>query len=266
MSGEGKPKIAFFDFACCEGCQLSVLQMDECLDLLQQVEVVNWREVSSERRQDYEIAFCEGSITTEHDMERVRKIRKQARILVSLGACASIGCHNALKNRHPMEESLRLVYGEKADDFETLPARPVTAVVEVDYQIQGCPASLPEISTVFKKILTGQNHAPSNDPVCVECKRKDNLCVYEKGLICLGPVTRCGCGAICTTFGDACQGCRGLIDDANVYAAVRVLTGEDLHSIMARVVDEHQLGEQDIMNKIAIYNRPRLKEDWDDGA
>jgi coenzyme F420-reducing hydrogenase gamma subunit len=240
--------------------------MDECLDLLQQVEVVNWREVSSERRQDYEIAFCEGSITTEHDMERVRKIRKQARILVSLGACASIGCHNALKNRYPMEESLRLVYGEKADYFETLPARPVTAVVEVDYQIQGCPTSLPEIAVVFKKILSGQDHTPSNDPVCVECKRKDNLCVYEKGLICLGPVTRCGCGAICTTFGDACQGCRGLIDDANVQAAVRALTGEDLHSIMARVVGEHQLSKQDIINKIAIYNRPRLKEEGNDGA
>ena len=266
MTGEEKPKIAFFDFACCEGCQLSVLQMDECLDLLQQIEVVNWREVSSERRQDYEIAFCEGSITTEHDMERIRKVRDQAQILVSLGACASIGCRNALKNRYPMEESLKLVYGDKADCFETLPAQPVTAVVDVDYQIQGCPAGVPEIATVFKKILTGQDHTPSNDPVCVECKRKDNLCVYEKGLICLGPITRCGCDAICTTFGDGCQGCRGLIDDANINAASRVLTAKNLHPIMARVVQEHQLSKQEVLNKVAVYNRPRLREGQDGDA
>jgi coenzyme F420-reducing hydrogenase gamma subunit len=240
--------------------------MDEALDLLKQVNVVNWREVSSERREDYDIAFCEGSITTEHDLKRIRKIRNQAKTLVSLGSCASIGCHNALKNRYPMEESLTLVYGEGADYFETLPARPVTAVVDVDYQIQGCPASLPEIATVFKRILTGQRHSPSNDPVCVECKRKDNLCVYEKGLVCLGPVTRCGCKAICTTFGDACQGCRGLIGDANVDAACRVLTGKGLHAIMAQVVDKHKLSKQDIMDKIAIYNRDRLREDREDGS
>ena len=233
--------------------------------MLQQVTVVNWREVMSGGGHDYEVAFCEGSITSHHDEQRIRDIRKQAEILVSLGACASIGCHNALKNRRPMEEALRLVYGDRAHYFETLPARPITAVVDVDYQIQGCPASLPEIATVFKKILTGQNHSPPNEPVCVECKRKDNLCVCEKGMVCLGPITRCGCGAICTTFGDACLGCRGLIDDANVEAVSRVFTSEDHHEIMAGVVRTQGLSKEEIVDKIAIYNSSALKKGEGDG-
>jgi coenzyme F420-reducing hydrogenase gamma subunit len=100
-----KPKIAFFDFACCEGCQLTVLELEErLLDLLQHVEVVAWREVMTGARDDYEIAFCEGSVTCQEDVERIKKIRQNAEILVSLGSCASIVCHNALKNQWPMEE------------------------------------------------------------------------------------------------------------------------------------------------------------------
>ena len=171
---ENKPRVAFFGFACCEGCQLSVLQVDDILELLAHVKVVAWREVMSEKSDDYDIAFCEGSITRQADLERIKRIRKTARTVVSLGACASIGCHNALKNRRPMEDSLRHVYGDEAHFFETMPARPITDIVDVDYQIQGCPASLPEISLVFKHILSGKTYVPPNEPVCVECKRRDN--------------------------------------------------------------------------------------------
>jgi coenzyme F420-reducing hydrogenase gamma subunit len=254
-----RPTVAFFDFACCEGCQLSVLQVQDILQLLAQVEVVAWREFMSGNGKAYDIAFCEGSITREADVERIKEIRKTARTLVSLGACASIGCHNALKNRWPMEESLRLVYGEKGHLFETQPARPITEVVKVDYQIQGCPASPPEISLVFKYILSGKTYLPPNDPVCVECKLKDNLCVLEKGLVCLGPVTRCGCNAICTTYGDPCLGCRGLIDEANLGAAIKALTAKGGHEIMAKVVEKRGLDREEIVNKLAIYNnRPPL--------
>ena len=263
-----KPRIAFFDFACCEGCQLSVLELEESLlDLLAHVEVVAWREVMSGESSDYDIAFCEGSITRQADVERIERIRKTADILVSLGACASIGCHNALKNKWPMQELIRLVYTDRAGPMDTIPARPVTAVVPVDYQIQGCPVSLPEFKTVFKHILTGQEYRPPNQPVCVECKLNDNLCVYEKGRVCLGPVTRCGCNAICTSFGDACHGCRGLMDDANLQAAVKVLTGRQLHGIMDAVVRRYGFTEADIRTKFSVYNdwpASRLEEAFSD--
>ena len=252
-----KPRVAFFDFACCEGCQLTVLSLEErLLDLLEHVEVVAWREVMTGGSDDYDIAFCEGSITQRRDVERVRRIRERAKVLVSLGACASIGCHNALKNRWPVKDLLETVYGEAGAAFDTIPARPVAAVVPVDYQVQGCPASLPEFVQVFKHILTGQPYRPPNQPVCVECKLKDNLCVYERGLVCLGPVTRCGCDAVCTTYGDVCHGCRGLVDEANLEAAVKGLTRQGAHSLMAAVVEKHGFAPEEILAKFSVYNEP----------
>jgi sulfhydrogenase subunit delta len=261
MKAASKPRIAFFDFACCEGCQLSVLELgDTLLELLAQVEVVAWREVMSAGSDRYDIAFCEGSITRQPDIGRIERIRETADILVSLGACAGIGCHNALRNKWPAKELIGLVYEDQPTGLDIIPARPITAVVPVDYQIQGCPVSVPEFKTVFKHILTGQEYQPPNQPVCVECKLKDNLCVLEKQRLCLGPVTRCGCDAICTTFGDACQGCRGLIDDANLPAAARVLSGRQLHPIMAAVARKYNYTAEEIRAKFSVYdNRPDAK-------
>lgn len=261
MKFAAKPRIAFFDFACCEGCQLSVLELgDTLLDLLEHVEVAAWREVMSESSDRYDIAFCEGSITRQADVGRIERIRETAGILVSLGACASIGCHNALRNKWPDTELIGLVYEDPPAGLDIIPARPITAIVAVDYRIQGCPVSLPEFKTVFKHILTGQEYKPPNQPVCVECKLKDNLCVLEKGRVCLGPVTRCGCEAICTTFGDACRGCRGLIDDANLPAAVRVLTSRQLHPIMAAAARKYNYTAEEIRAKFSVYeNRPEAK-------
>jgi len=237
-----------------------VLQLEEKLfDILEHVEIVAWREAMTGAAERFDIAFCEGSITRQQDVVRINRIRSNSRVLVSLGACASIGCHNALKNHLSSRELLDQVYGPQME-LDTIPARPVTAVVNVDYQVQGCPASLGEFATVFKHILTGKEYLPPNQPVCVECKLNDNLCVYEKGIICLGPVTRCGCNAICTQYGDPCHGCRGLIDGANLEATVRVLTGEKLHRIMKDVVEKHRLGRDEIRDKFAVYNNwPALK-------
>lgn len=258
----GKPRIAFFDFACCEGCQLTVLRMnDKLFDLLRHAEVAAWREVMTGESDDYDIAFCEGSIATAEDIERIKQIRDTAGILVSLGTCAGIGCHNALKNHWSPDDLRKLVYGKPDYPPDVISARPITAVVPVDYQILGCPVSMPELVMVMKHILTGEKYNPPNQPVCVECKLKDNLCVFEKGLVCLGPVTRCGCDAICTTYGDVCQGCRGLMDMANLEAAVRVLTADQLHRIMARVKELQGFSEEEIRLKLAVYNNwPELKE------
>jgi sulfhydrogenase subunit delta len=258
-----KVKMGFFDFACCEGCQLTVLELNEkLLDLIEHVEFVEWREVATRRSESIDVSFCEGSITRKDDLQRIQEIREKSRILISLGACASIGCHNALRNDRSIQESFEIVYGyqRKGDDF--IPAQPITAVVAVDYQVQGCPVSMPELIEVMKRILTGRRHRPSNQPVCVECKLKDNLCVYEKGVLCLGPVTRCGCNAICTSFGNACKGCRGLIDQANLGATVRVLNRAHLHTIMYRVSRENVRSIGAIRDKYAVYNNwPELRVD-----
>ncbi len=255
MQKPDKPRVAFFDFACCEGCQLTVLQLEEkLLEMLNHVEIVAWREVMTGESHHYDIAFCEGSITRNEDIDRIKRIRDTAKTLVSLGACASIGCHNALKNTRPMEDMLNVVYGSESRHFDTIPARPITAVVTVDYQIQGCPVSLPEFLTVFKHILTGQTCHPPNQPVCVECKLNDYLCVYEKGIVCLGPLTRCGCNAICTAYGDPCQGCRGFMEQANLEATARALSRERLHSIMDAVAKKNHLTAEEILERFSIYN------------
>ena len=227
IRGTRKMRTAFFDFACCEGCQLTVLELlqNNLDNFLRYFEPVNWRETSSEKSDDYEVAFCEGSITRTEDFARIEAIRAQATILVTLGTCASIGCHNALKNRWPMTEVLEMVYGSDGSHFDTIPARPVSAVVPVEYQIFGCPVSMPELREVLACIVAGKSYRPIDRPVCVECKLNDNLCVYEKGYICLGPVTRCGCNAICTTFGD-CRDYRG-------SGPLRLAPGEAVSSISA---------------------------------
>lgn len=256
-----RPQVAFFDFACCEGCQLSVLQLEEkLLEILEHVDVVTWREAMSEESSEYDIAFCEGSITREEDIERIKRIREEAEVLVTLGSCASGGCHNDLKNQWSMEEMTGLVYGDHAAEIDTIPSRPISAVVDVDYQTFGCPVSLPEFVTVVKRILTGQSYDPPNQPVCVECKHNDHLCVFEKGTVCLGPVTRCGCDAICTAYGDPCQGCRGLMDSANLGALLKAWTREQAHAILRRVVERYRFTEEEILARVRVYNNwPELE-------
>ena len=258
-TGKGKPRIAFFDFACCEGCQLTVLQLEETLlELLDHVEVVAWREAMSGGSDDYDIAFCEGSIASAEDMDVSAIFGQRRRRWCPWEPVRASDVTTPSGTHGVTEEVLELVYGDQSEHFEALRAQPVASVVSVDYRILGCPASLPEIKTVFKRILTGQPHPLPNDPVCVECKRNDTLCVLEKGIMCLGPVTRCGCNAICTAYGDACQGCRGLVDQPNLMAAVRVLTGDQRHAIMEAVARRLHPDRDQIRSWFSLYNGPDL--------
>ena len=218
------PKVAFFDFTSCEGCQLSISEMEErLLDVVGHVEIVNFREVADVRRDDYDVAFIEGSISRESEIPRIKKIRDNAKVLVALGACASLGGVNAMKNRMPMEECRRIVYGDAEVGADTIPARPIRAVVPVEYEIPGCPIDKEEFLSFLKALLTGQAWTPPNAPMCVECRLKENVCVFEKGRFCLGPITRSGCGAICPSNGDGCEGCRGLLDKPRENAEVEML-------------------------------------------
>ena len=238
-----KPKVAFFDFTSCEGCQLDALNLsgEELLELLNAVDIVNFREVKTERKDNYDIAFVEGSITRESEIPRLQKIRKQAKVVVALGACACIGGINCLKNHLTMEKALKTVYKEDAKYYDTIPARPIDAVFPVDYYVHGCPINTAELIKVLKALLLGKKPEIPNYPVCVECKMAGNVCTFERGMTCLGPVTRAGCGAICVNGGRFCWGCRGLVDEPNLDSEKDIL-------------QKYGLTVDQVVEKFKIYN------------
>jgi len=223
-----KPKVAFFDFASCEGCQLQVLNLEESIiELIEIVDVVSFREVMKEHSDDYDIAFVEGSIARPMDEERLKKIRSKAKILVALGACACTGGINALRNQYSIEMVKKGVYGdadiENNPYFDVFHTKAVDEVVKVDYYVYGCPVDKDELAKVITSLALEKRPEIPNYPVCVECKKKGNVCVFEEGKFCLGPVTRAGCGARCPSNNNACEGCRGLVDNPNINSELEVL-------------------------------------------
>ena len=209
-----KVRIAFFDFADCEGCQLQLTYLNEAfLKVLDHCDIVNFREVISEKSNDYDIAFIEGSITRKHDEDRVKKIRKNAKILIAYGSCACTGGVNGLRKRFTQKQAKDIVYAQREYPLDAGEPRPVHDVVKVDYYIHGCPTNNDETLKALQSILLGKGYTPPNYPVCVECKLKENVCLFDKGQVCMGPVTRAGCNAWCPSYGNTCYGCRGLLDN-----------------------------------------------------
>jgi coenzyme F420-reducing hydrogenase gamma subunit len=219
-----KPRVAFFDFAGCEGDQLQVANLEEdILALLGQVDVVNFREVMKEHSDQYDIAFVEGSCTRLQDEDRLKQIRKNAKVVVALGSCAAIGGINCIRNYKDLEEVRRTVYGDQAKLFDTYAARPIDAVVKVDAYVYGCPINKEEFLRVVKSLLLGKKTDIPTYPVCVECKKNENVCAFERGQNCVGPVTRAGCDSCCVNEGTICWGCRGLVDNPNENSQKEVL-------------------------------------------
>ena len=238
-----KPKVAFFDFTCCEGCQLDALNIEgqDLVDLVNAIDIVEFREVATGRADRYDIAFVEGSITRESEIPRLKDIRERSGLVIALGACAAIGGINCLKNHLPMGEALEIVYGDDAKYYDTIPARPIHAVIPVDFTVPGCPINTAEYLRIVKELLLGKTPELPDYPVCVECKMAGNVCVFERGETCLGPVIRAGCNAICVTAGRHCWGCRGLVDDPNIDSQKDVLT-------------EYGLTVDQVVEKFKIYN------------
>ena len=221
-----KPRVAIFDFACCEGCQLQIVNLEEeILDLLTLVTPVAWREAMSDQTESYDIAIVEGSITRPEDAQRLKQIRARAGVLVALGACATIGGLNKLKNNFDLNEVRQCVYGEAASSphLNTMPTQALDEIVKVDIKIHGCPIDNREFAAVMRCLAMGKMPVIPNYPVCVECKKAGNICRYEYNEVCLGPLTRAGCGARCPSKGVPCFGCRGPADDLNVQAAKDVM-------------------------------------------
>ena len=236
-----KPKVAFFDFAGCEGDQLQIANLEEdLLALLQQVEVVSFREVMKEHSDNYDIAFIEGSCTRLQDEDRLRQIRKNAKIVVAIGSCATIGGINSLRNYRELADVKRTVYGDSANYFDAYTARPIDAVITVDAYVHGCPINKEEFLSVVKSLLIGKRPDIPTYPVCVECKKNENVCAFERGQFCIGPVTRAGCNSCCINEGTICWGCRGLVDNPNENAQKEVLI-------------KYGLTVDDAINKFKLY-------------
>lgn len=234
MSTNGKPKVAFFDFTSCEGCQLTVLDaLQDYPELLSVIEIVQFREAMTEKGDDYQIAFIEGSCSCKRDEDRLILIRQQAAIVVALGACAHLGGINALKYLHELDMVRDYVYGDNAHWYDTYDVRPIEAVIPVDLAIPGCPIDRHEFIAFVKSVLLGVKPPIPDYPLCVECKLKENSCLFTKRQVCLGPVARAGCNAICPSYGQSCEACRGLISNPN-------------GSSMRNVLEEHGLSPEDI--------------------
>ncbi len=239
----GRPKVAFFDLSCCEGCQLQVANLGEALlDVLGLVELVEFREVMSETWGGrYDVAIVEGSVVNEESEQRLREIRKRSGLLVAYGSCATIGGVNGMKNCKSLSEVQAVVYGDKGDWFPATRTRALHQLVKVDYFIHGCPIHQDEFIKVLKSALAGLPYQIPDYAVCVECKFNENVCMYDKGVTCLGPVTRAGCNAWCVNNGNVCYGCRGLVSNPNMAGAEEVLRN-------------HQLDANLIVNKMMMYN------------
>ena len=248
MSANGKPKIAFFDFTSCEGCQLTVVDsLQTHPELLGAVEIVQFREAMTEKGEDYLVAFIEGSCTRESDEARLKKIREQAAIVVALGTCAHLGGVNALKYLQPLADARAYVYGERAEDYETYDVRPIEAVIPVEFAIPGCPIDRDEFVAVVKALLLGKKPPIPDYPLCVECKLNENTCLFTKGSICLGPVTRAGCKAICPTYGQSCEACRGYISNPN-------------DTSMRDLLAQHGLTVEEITTRYTMFTTYQVRE------
>jgi len=235
MKKQSKPRLAFFDFTDCEGCQLQFANLGVALlELTELADIVSFREVMSETSDDYDVAFIEGSITTDNDIIRIKKIREKAKILVTLGACATIAGVNGMKNRSSIDDAKKIVYGDKAGIINSIRSMPVHEVVKVDYKINGCPVYIPEVISVVKCLLMGKPYVVPNYPVCAECKMNENVCLYEKDQECMGTVTRAGCNSWCINNGNRCYGCRGLVDNPASEAQKDILSkyGLELNDVL----------------------------------
>jgi coenzyme F420-reducing hydrogenase gamma subunit len=238
-----KPRIAIFDFACCEGCQLQFVNMEEeLLDLLGVADVVEWREAMSEQSDEYDIAIIEGSITRLEDEERIKVIRSRAKILIALGACATMGGINKLKNNFDLDEVKKCVYGKDAEKphLATQMTKGVDEVVKVDYYVHGCPIDRKEFTYIVRSLVMGKTPEIPDYPVCVECKANGNPCLWDEGQVCLGPIIRAGCGARCPSNGFRCFGCRGYVDNPNVEAA-------------KDVIEKYGLNVDDLKTKMVLF-------------
>jgi coenzyme F420-reducing hydrogenase gamma subunit len=223
VSEHARPRLAVWKFASCDGCQLSLLDLeDELLALAGAVELAEFHEATSNNTEGpYDLSLVEGSITTAHDAERIQDVRRASKALVTIGACATAGGIQALRNFADVGEFVSAVYAspEYISTLET--STPIAAHVHVDFELRGCPIDKRQLLEVVTALLHGRKPRIPSTSVCTECKRRGLVCVtVAHGTPCLGPVTHAGCGALCPAYNRGCYGCFGPMETPNTAALV----------------------------------------------
>jgi len=239
-----KPKLAVWKFASCDGCQLSLLDCeDELLKIADRVQIAHFLEASrAVVKGPYDLSLVEGSITTPGDAERIQRVRRVSKFLVTIGACATAGGIQALRNFQDVKEFTSIVYA-RPEYIRTLDtSTPIADHVPVDYELRGCPIDKRQLVEVIVAFLHGRKPNTPSHSVCVECKLRGNVCVMvAQGTPCLGPVTHAGCGAICPSYDRGCYGCFGPMETPNT-------------SSLSRWWSRLGVGEQDLVRVFRSYN------------
>ena len=221
-----RPTLAVWKFASCDGCQLSLLDLeDELLAIADAIDISYFREATSrESHGPFDLSLVDGSITTPHDVERIKDIRRRSRHLVVLGACATTGGIQALRNFTDVARYAELVYA-RPDYVATLAhSKGVADYVPVDFELRGCPPNKRQLLEVVSAFLQQRRPSIASHSVCVDCKLRGNVCVMVTGTPCLGPVTNAGCGALCPTYDRGCYGCYGPMEAPNTGALATALS------------------------------------------
>jgi len=239
-----KPKLAVWKFASCDGCQLALLNCeDELLAVAGQVDIAYFPEASrAKMKGPYELSLVEGSITTPHDVELIQKVRRVSKHLVTIGACATAGGIQALRNFKDVQEFVSIVYAAP-EYIETLAtSTPIADHVHVDFELRGCPINKEQLLEVVSAFLNGRKPNVPPYSVCIECKRRGTVCVMvAHGTPCLGPVTQAGCGAICPAYHRGCYGCFGPMETPNTDS-------------LSRRWSHLGVGEQDLVRAFRTFN------------
>jgi len=207
-----RPKLAVWKFASCDGCQLSLLNCeDELLGLAGDIEIAHFLEATSAVQPGpYDLSLVEGSVTTPADEERIREIRRVSKCLVTIGACATAGGIQALRNFHDIGDFMAAVYASPQYISTLATSTPISAHVTVDFELHGCPIDRGQLLEVVSAMVRGRRPDVRPHSVCMDCKRRGTVCVMvARGTPCLGPVTHAGCGAICPAYDRGCYGCFG---------------------------------------------------------
>lgn len=221
MESTSKPRVAVHKFSSCDGCQLAFLNLGESLlELAERVELVHFAEAGPlDPDAEVDVAFVEGSVSTPDDLERIRHIRAHSRMLIPIGACATAGGIQALRNDADGAAWIAQIYSHPDAIASLAHSTPISTHVKVDFELWGCPVSGPQILQVVNSLLLGVAPHDNADKVCTECKRHGYPCVLvSRGVSCMGPVTRAGCSALCPGLGRDCYGCYGPAENANTDA------------------------------------------------
>ncbi len=240
-----KPVVGIFSFTCCQGCQFTILFISNILELLNKLNIQYFHLLKEKNKEaKFDLAFIEGAITSKREVVKLKRIRKQSKFVVALGACACEGGIPAMRNFIENKELQKYVYNQKMLS-DSIATQPIQNFIKVDYFMRGCPIIKAEFVNFINNFLKGKKTKEFEGPVCNECPRRGKNCLLKEKKVCLGPISHGGCKAICPIDNIPCILCRGPLQNANFAAELKLFKS-------------FNLSEQDIKNKLTKFKAIKL--------